>query len=246
MLALNGDKTEIVHFSSKFTGKGAVPRSDVYIGGVSISPKESVRNLGVIMDSSGTMSDYVAKVCKSASFSLWKIGRIRNLLDQSTTEKLIHAFITSRLDYCNSLLFGLPSHQIKKLQLIQNSAARLITGTRKFEHITPVLKTLHWLPVQQRTKFKMLCITHKILQGVAPAYLEELLTKHVPGRSLRNTSNGEIYLRQPRECNSFYGGRAFSVSAPKLWNSLPRNLLAIENFTSFKCNLKTHLFNEYF
>ena len=170
MLVLNDGKTEIVHFSSKFKGVGPVTRCNVRIGDVSIHPSNTVRNLGVTMDTAGSMSAHVVNICKSASHALWKIGKIRNILDQSTTEKLIHAFITSRLDYCNSLLFGLPSYEIQKLQTIQNSAARLVLRTRKTDHITPCLYKLHWLPVKQRIEFKILCFTFTVLNGLAPNF----------------------------------------------------------------------------
>lgn len=78
---------------------------------------------------------------------------IRNILDQPSTEKLVHAFVTSRLDYCDSLMHGLPAYEIRKVQLIQNPAACLITGTKKHEKITPLLKSLHWLPIQQCIEF---------------------------------------------------------------------------------------------
>ena len=86
----------------------------------------------------------------NASFALKRIGNIRQYLDQPAAEKLIHAFVSSELDYCNSLLFGLPGKEISKLQRVQNSAARLITKTRKTDHITPILRKLHWPPVHKR------------------------------------------------------------------------------------------------
>ena len=165
-LALNDGKTDVIRFSSKF-GRGGQPRQcDVQVGGIRVHSSPSVRDLGVTFDAFGTMSCHVANVCKSAFFSLWKVGRIRNVLDQGSTEKLVHAFITSRIDYCNSLLFGLCDFKIKKLQAIQNSAARLVTRTNKFDHITPVLERLHWLPVQKRFEFKILCLTYKMLSGI--------------------------------------------------------------------------------
>ena len=94
------------------------------------------------MDSAGTMSNHVTGLCKSASFALWKISRLRKFFTQSTTLKLIHVFVASRMDYCNSLLIGLPSREIRKIQIIQNSATRLVTITRKYYHITPILQGL--------------------------------------------------------------------------------------------------------
>ena len=173
-------------------------------------------------------------MCRSASFALWKIGKLSNLLDHGTTEKFIHAFVTSCLDYCNSLLFGLPAQEIKKLQLIQNSAARLVTMTRKYSHIMSVLQWLHWLSIQQCMKFKILCIIHKILYGVAPVYLEELLSHRDVSRNLWKNVNGEIYLTQHFSCNNSYGRWAFSVRTPDSWNSLPREIPLIYNFVCFK------------
>ena len=157
---------------------------------------------------------HVNNVCKAASFAIWRIGRIRHLLDQQSAERLVHAFITSRLDYCNSLLFGLPDTYINRLQLIQNSAARLVARVRKYDHITPVLKMLHWLPVKQRCIFKFLLLAYKCFNGLAPKYLCDLLVAHQPARTLRSSSMGLIV--PPRFKTQFYGARAFSVAAPWL------------------------------
>ena len=125
LLALNDDKTEVVWFSSKFQKDGCVfaekLAGGVQVGGFSIKPSSSVRDLGVMVDSAGTMDCHLRSVCSTASHSLWKIGKIRKFLDRNSTEKLIHAFVTSKLDYCNSLFFGLNDKQIHKLQKIQNS-----------------------------------------------------------------------------------------------------------------------------
>ena len=128
------------------------------MGDATIQTSSTVRNLGVISEENLTLSSRVKSICKSASSALYKIIKIGRMLDKSTTEKLVHAFVTSRLDSCNSLLLGVADSELEKLQLLQNSAARLITGTRKFDHITPVLYNLHWLPVEKRIEFCFLCI----------------------------------------------------------------------------------------
>ena len=104
-----------------------------------------------------------------------KIGKIRRCLNRQSTERLIHAFVTSHVDYCNSLYSGLPNSTLAPLQHVQNTAARLVTKSRKHEHITPILNSLHWLPVVNRIKFKILLLVFKIKHGFAPTYLSDLL-----------------------------------------------------------------------
>ena len=112
-----------------------------------VSPSASASNIGVIFDKHLSYDEHVTATCKSCFFHLRNIARIRHCLSQSDTEILVHAFITSKLDNCNSLLYGLPKFLIERVQNVQNSTARMITRGRKYEHITPVLKQLHWLPV---------------------------------------------------------------------------------------------------
>ena len=144
-------------------------------------------------------------------------------------------------DYCNSILHGTTSKVLNKLQYVQNSAARLLTNTRSRDHITPVLRDLHWLPVKQRIHFKTLITTYKALNNLAPSYLCDLLKRHVPSRSLR--SGDANLLDVPKTKRRTWGDRAFSFAAPTLWNALPKTLRDASTLQTFKTALKTHLFN---
>ena len=156
-LKLNDSKTELLHVKSRFAKN--ITTVDINIGNTVISPSNEVRDLGVLLDSCLSMSSHINSVCRSASFAIRKIGKIRRYLDKANAEKLIHAFISSRLDNCNSILFGLPDKELNKLQRIQNMAARVIPLSKKRDHITPVMFKLHWLPIRAIIAFKLLLLT---------------------------------------------------------------------------------------
>ena len=135
----------------------------------------------------------------------------------------------------------LPDYQLKRVQRIQNTAARILTRTRKHDHITPVLEALHWLPVVKRIDFKILTLAYKCLHNLAPKYLEDLLEWYTPTRSLR--SSDQHLLKVPKTRLKTFGDRSFSKAAPTLWNSLPLPIRSAESLDSFKKQLKTYLFN---
>ena len=170
------------------------------------------------------------------------IRRIRKYLTRQSVEYLIHAFVTSKIDYCNGLLYGLPSSHILKLQRVQNAAARLVTGSPRFCHITPVLMSLHWLPIKFRVNYKIVLLTFKCLHGLAPKYLADLISVYsAPRYNLRST--GTISLTPASaKCFITLGDRAFQQAAPKLWNNLPTFIRDLKSLNSFKAAIKTHYF----
>ena len=143
----------------------------------------------------------------------------------------VHALISSKLDYWNSLLAGLPKYEIQKYQHIMNSAARLISGMRKCDHITPVLTSLHWLPVEHRINFTLMCLTYKALQGLAPTYLTDLLVNYCPMRSLHSAEQGLRAI--PKAHTVEYGKRAFAYIAPALY--VQQTAPGGEEVTDFQC-----------
>ena len=150
--------------------------SPLEVGDSQIVPSAVVRNIGAFIDQSLNMQDDVKQLCRTASLHLKSIGQIRHIIDAKTAETLVHAFITSRLDSGNALLFGLPDSLLGRLQSIQNTAARIVTRTGKYKHIKPVLERLHWLPVKSRVDYKIILLTFKALHGLAPVYPSNLLT----------------------------------------------------------------------
>ena len=241
-LACNPDKTEIIHLSSRFSKTPPIHAFNV--NGYRISPSHSVRSLGVTLDRHLQMSQHVNMLCKSAFFSLKNISKIRKFLDRDNTERLVHAFISSKIDYCNSILIGLPNEEIDKIQRVQNAAARLISGTKKYASITPILIKLHWLPVIARIEYKILLTVFKSLNNLATEYISELLNQYNPPRALRSANKNLLIV--PKTLNKTYGDRAFYAAAPKLWNNLPQAIRDCNSITSFKLNLKTHLFRKHY
>ena len=240
-LKMNDDKTEVMLITPKHI---SLQCPNLSIGQHSVTPSSCVRNLGVHMDSHSTMEHHVNTVCRAAYMHLHNISRIKAYLDKPSLERLIHAFVTSKLDYGNATLLGYPSTLLQRLQRVLNSAARLLSGCRKYDHITPVMRELHWLPVTQRIKFKVAVLVFKAKQGIAPIYLQDLIQPYVPNRSLRS-ANQEL-MRVPSTKSSLVAQRAFCVAGPTLWNSLPLELRQSKNLVTFKKKLKTFLFLQYY
>ena len=239
-LKLNGDKTEalLVGTHSKLSSLSV---SSLQLGENSIPLADSAKNLGVVLDNTLSMKKFIAQTCQTCYCHLRRISSIRKFLSTDAATKLVTSLILSRLDYCNSLLSGLPASSILRLQRIQNSAARLILKKKKSDHVTPLLKALHWLPVSQRISFKLSLLSYKCLHKSAPSYLCDQLHLYTPSRSLRSSSD-TLTFRIPRTQHITIGSRSFSAASPSTWNKLPLSVRQIPAISTFKTHLKTHLF----
>eukprot|EP00745_Piridium_sociabile_P040659 TRINITY_DN786_c0_g1_i8.p1 TRINITY_DN786_c0_g1~~TRINITY_DN786_c0_g1_i8.p1 ORF type:complete len:1132 (+),score=124.07 TRINITY_DN786_c0_g1_i8:119-3397(+) len=242
-LKLNDDKTELMlACPRKFLQHPSLPDS-ILINDTTVSSSSSVRSLGVILDQSLSFQKHISNVCKVTYLELRRISSIRHYLSTEATKTLVCAFVLSRIDYCNSLLAGLPKYMLDRLQRIQNNAARLICRAPKSDHVSPLLHSLHWLPVSKRIDYKLSTLTFSAVSGSGPEYLSDLLHIYTPSRQLRSSSDTRL-LRIPHVRTKTYGQRSFSHQAPTTWNRLPDNLRHSDSLASFKSGLKTHLFSQ--
>ena len=209
-LSVNPDKTEYLLFNSKNIN---VPVS-INLNLNTISPSECAQNLGVIFQPDMSMDKHISSVVKTCFHQLREFSHIRSFIPKSAVITFANAFIHSCIDYCNSLFYGLPKYSINRLQKIQNSVARIVTRTSRSSHITPVLKSLHWLPVQYRINFKLCCITHRALSLKEPHYLNSLLINRLNLHSLLSSSFNPLTL--PFFNKKSNGFRSFAHAAPFL------------------------------
>ena len=240
-LQLNADKTEIILIRPKVNDKMVQYPSSLDLNGTSIVFSDSVRNLGAVLDQHLSFEQHVSRTCQTCYLELRRISSIKHYLSQNALKTLVCSLVLSRLDYCNSLLGGISKKLTKRLQMVQNHAARLISSTKRRDHISPVLKDLHWLPVDQRIVYKLLLLTHKCLNDQGPSYLSDLLKIYTPARHLRSSFDSRR-LQIPSFRLKTVGYRSFSYQAALLWNSLPHSLRHSDSTPSFKRALKTHLF----
>ena len=238
-LKLNTNKTEFLVFASKETARHIHP-CVLRVGDDDVKSSCSAKNIGVFMDQSLTCEQQVHHVCRTGYAQLRNLAKVKRFIDRASLETLIHAFITVRIDYCNSLLYGVNDNLIRKLQVLQNACARLITNVSRFDHITPVLIQLHWLPVKDRIAFKILVMTFKCIHGLSPGYLSNLLSHHQSSRPTRSSES--LVLHVPFTRSHVLYSTSFTFVAPRLWNELPFSIRSAPSLNAFKSLLKTHLF----
>ncbi len=173
-LKLNQDKTEcLIVGKSKDIRRISIPT--LCVGGISLETHETVRDLGILLDCNLSMKEQIQRVVRTIRYHLQNIGFVRKYLDEMTTKMLVHNYVISKLDCCNSLYYGLPNYLLKELQLVMNGAARLIKGLPPRERITLALIELHWLPVKARIEYKIAAMSHQALLSGKPEYLRNTL-----------------------------------------------------------------------
>ena len=204
------------------------------------------RNLGVWFDSDFSFSKHVQNVSKSCFIKLRDFRNIRQFLTQDAAVSVANAFVSSRMDYCNLLFRSLSKFNLHRLQSIQNSAARIVTNSSKYTLITPVLRKLHWLPVQFHSEFKLATLVFKIIHTGFPKYFAPYLSEHCTTYNTRRSQSVANFLNVPKFQPTVHKstkqfGFSFAFDAPTVWNSLPEDICASPTIASFRKKLKTYL-----
>ncbi len=240
-LCNNEEKTEFLLLGSQ-QQLNKVEFNTLKVGDVDVKVVDKARNLGVIFDKNMTMQDHVSRVSSTCYFNIKRISSVRRNISKDHAKDLTNAFVTSHLDYGNSLLYGIHKKQIDRLQLVQNAAARVIDKKLKYDHITQTRKDLHWLPVIARPEFKILTFTWQALHNTAPGYLTNLIQERSQTTYNVRNNNRTLLSVPSRKKHTKTGDRAFQNAAPKLWNQLPQDIQESETLNIFKKKLKTHFF----
>jgi len=229
-MLLNPDKSEAMLIASPSIAKTFAEGSGVAIAGSQITFSVKLKSLGVTLDETLSFDEHVKNIVKASNFHIKALRHVRPLLSKSIANSVACSIVTTRLDYCNSLLYGTSKSNLAKLQRIQNTLARVVAGTKRREHITPVLKDLHWLPIEQRINYKVAVITHKVLQEKQPAYLSDIVSVQEHTRTLRSSS--QCLIARSYQPKMKTGDRCFSEAARNIWKTLPPTVLSFK-FTFF-------------
>ena len=236
-LKLNPDKTEFILFCSKKQSERLNVCFPINILGNPLHPTESVRNLGVWFDSDFSFSKHIQNVCKSCFIQLRDFRNVRQFLTQDAAVSVANACVSSQLDYYNSLFRNLSKFNLHRLQSIQNSAARIVTNSSKYTRITPVLRKLHWLPVQFRSEFKLATLVYKFIHMGFPKYFAPYLSTVA---NFLNVPNFQPTIHKSTKQFGF----SIAFDAPTVWNSLPEDIHASPTIAIFRKKLKTYLYTK--
>ena len=241
-LQLNASKTEIMILSSKYDHCSLPAELKLTVNGCPMEINSSVRSLGVLLDNKFSMSQYVTSIVQSCNLQIRNLWFIASKLSMKLKTQLAHALVLSKLDYCNSVLYGISAKDLQRLQKIENSAVRFIFGKGKKAHVTQLLKKVHFLPVEYRIMFKIALLTYKCVNNLAPSHLKELITIRKPTIKNVRLDTDYFLLECPPYPSLVNTEKAFSFSSPKVWNSLPFEIRSACSVTQFKTLLKTHYF----
>ena len=246
-LKINPDKTEFIVFGSKRQRDKLKAYFPSPILGSPLCPPESVKNLGVWFDYDFCLSKHVQHVCKSCFVQLCDFRHVRWFLTHDASVLVANALVSSQLDYCNSLFRSLSKFNFRELHCIQNSAARIVSHISRYTSITPVLKKLHWLPVEHRSVFKTATLVYKFLHTGFPKYFAHYISSYSSSYSTRHSQSSGNFLVIPKFQPSVHKsvkqfGYSFAFDAPTVWIALPQEIRGSPSLASFRKRLKIYFY----
>ena len=240
-LLINPDKTKFLVIATPQLLRN-LPRLSITILGKEIEPVSVARDLGVYIDQTLNYNEHISKLVSNCVHKLVQINRIKHLLDRKSLLLMINAFVFSKLFYCSTVWGNTSKSNIKKLQLVQNFAGKIVLGLKKFDHISQGLKSLGWLSIEDKLRLNTAVMVHKCLQHRVPIYLKDkfVYRSQVHNRQLRSVDNNELNLPH---CRLSTGQRSFAFRGAKVWNSLPLDLKLTSSLRTFKKNVCELLVN---
>ena len=240
-LKLNPDKTDRIIISTKQQRNRVINHFPVKLLSIDTFPSDTVHNFGVVFDGDFNFCQHISQVCKSCFYHIRDLRRIQHHISISTAKTISMALISSRLDYCNSLLNNIAKRDLAKLQRVQNCLARVVLRAPRFSLSLPLLKQLHWLPVSYRIDFKLSTLAYRALSTQQqPSYLASLLHLSNIPRQLRSSISQQLIVPKTK---LNLGKRTFSVAGTRAWNELPFTLKTSETIAIFRKKLKTSIPN---
>jgi hypothetical protein len=243
-LMLNETKTDLIIIRGN--NRSVINRQFGFLtfGDSHIFPCDKLKNIGMMFDSKLSFEAHINNVVKKCNYHIRNLYTLKCYLDNDALLTLVHSLITSNIDYCNVLFYGIPKKYVGKLQRIMNRAVRLIFGLPRRCSITPYLIRLHWLPIKARIEYKVCLLTFKVLKFQEPMYLFELLSPYVTeANAVLRSQDDHLRLTEPIVTHGRnFVDRSFAFSAPRLYNALPYDIRNESTVESFKKKLKTHMF----
>ena len=244
MLKLNDNKTELMLVTSKRNKHLHSQPTSITIGNSQIPLKLFVKKLGFTLDCHLTLNALVSNIARTCYFQLRRLVSILRFLTSTATATLVSAFVLSRIDYCNSLLFASTHDVTSHLQWVQKYAARVVLRLSKSSNITTHLESLHWLPVKARSTYKIACLCYHCHSSTAPSYVADMLQKKPSHtQSTRSSSCTMPLLNRPAYSKATLGDRSFSFASISVWNTIPNDVRCSPSLSSSKSRMKTYLFH---
>ena len=244
-LRINSSKTEFILFGNSVQ-VAKCQTKELNINQEKVQLTDTIKYLGVWLDKQFNLKHHIVTKCRTGMYNIHRIKQIRPMLTKDATHTLVLGLVISHLDYSNGIMFGLPETSLRKLQVVQNIAAKLVLEMNKYSSATEARRLLHWLPIKACIEFKILSLVYKCLEGTVPEYLRNLLVLKKHPRAGLRSSHFVKQLVGPFTRRKTFAPRSFSVCGPLLWNSIPDKLKTCRILIISKKELKTYLFKKYY